>query len=154
MLTLTLVALASYAGLNLPTVSYIKCLDVWSITCLLFVAAALLDCVIIDFLQNLHTKRGNILGAENGTQENEILPKDHKMEDCVSIEIHDALEQNVSQNINANSKMDMNRKCVRIALGMKCFSRFIFPLLFLIFNVLFWYMYTNGSGSFQNYVFH
>ncbi len=156
MLTLTLVALASYAGLNLPAVSYIKCLDIWSIACLLFVAAALLDCVIIDFLLNLHNKQSDNTEEMKIKRVDELMGnKMEDMEDCVAIEILEdvKVESKTEENHAQCSVPDMKRKYRRIAVKVKCVSRVIFPLLFLIFNVSFWYMYTRGSGSFYDTIF-
>ena len=104
MLTLTLVSIAAYSRLSLPAVSYVTNIDTWSITCLLFVAAALLECVVVDFL----TKK-NSRGRDS----------------------MDRIAEEKKRQLNCRGRIDISVK-------IKTMSRIAFPMLFVVFNVVFW----------------
>ncbi len=101
MLTLTLVSIAAYSRLSLPAVSYVTNIDTWSITCLLFVAAALLECVIVDFLTKKDSKRRERIAKEK-------------------------------------ERRGLNYGTMDVHVKINIISRNAFPMLFLVFNVVFW----------------
>ena len=94
-------SIAAYSRLSLPAVSYVTNIDTWSITCLLFVAAALLECVIVDFLTKKDSKRRERIAKEK-------------------------------------ERRGLNYGTMDVHVKIKFISRIAFPMLFLVFNVVFW----------------
>ncbi len=150
MLTLTLVAIGSYSELNLPAISYIKCLDVWCLTCLLFVAAALMECVIVDFLFNFHKTSAEEVVTKSMKCGNDMTQMACNMEHCTpkekkiscSNEDNVSCEDTIAEYPRITLKMESRRKWMEIAMRIKWMSRLIFPFSFAMFNISFWYVYT------------
>ncbi|KAL4230208.1 Glycine receptor subunit alpha-3 [Mactra antiquata] len=113
---LTMTTQSSGAKQSLPQVSYVKAIDVWMFTCLLFVFAALVEYSYVNIVARKRTK------ALLASRQLELLPENglgdtFKKAKLVSHHTHLAA-----------------RRVDKV-------SRFVFPLLFLIFNLAFWTYY-------------
>ncbi len=147
MLALTLAAIGSYAKMSLPMVSYIKCIDIWAIACLLFVAAALTECVVVDYLTN----NWNVVPNKNARN---ISPKRQAGDNAeqyplsMNEKVRNSFEETILQQLleklealNMDTNNSLPTKKSKLALRIKRLSRVLFPVLFLIFNILFWSVY-------------
>ncbi|XP_060084024.1 glycine receptor subunit alphaZ1-like isoform X2 [Ylistrum balloti] len=114
---LTMTTQSSGARSQLPRVSYVKAIDVWMATCLFFVFGALIEfaCANVTF-------RGK--KKVNG--------------------LH-ATAQESGDGAPNKSKLRFFKKCddpKRRARYIDKFSRVLFPLAFIIFNLIFWMYYS------------
>lgn len=100
---------------NLPPVSYIKALDIWSGTCLLFIFAALLEYAVVNYVIRLDKR--NKANAGRSVPELEQRP-------CASCTCTCPSWKHAS----TSKKVDV-------------ISRFLFPVLFVIFNLVYWLVY-------------
>ncbi len=129
MLTLTLVSISAYSRLSLPAVSYITSIDIWSLTCLMFVAAALLECVIVNFLAFRKTKQFPAMLIEQSTM---LIEKEHQ-EAAEDIE-----KRGVATTRSQRAKCCCCESRMHGHERIKRYSRVAFPMLFLVFNIVFW----------------
>ncbi len=148
MLALTLAAIGSYAKMSLPQVSYIKCIDIWAIACLLFVAAALTECVIVDYLTNNWNGVPKKCGRNNSPSRqmgdiNEEYPlrRNDKLQNSFDETILQQLVERIEA-MNLDKNYSLPTKKSQLALRIKRLSRVFFPVFFLLFNILFWSVYT------------
>ncbi len=131
MLTLTLVSISAYSRLSLPAVSYITSIDIWALTCLMFVAMALIECVIVNFLETRKDKQAP--DVEKMLSENEN--KEGRNEDMREGSVTRSERPKCCSNSWIESRMHVHER-------IKKNSRVAFPVLFLVFNIVFW---INGS---------
>ncbi|XP_060084313.1 glycine receptor subunit alpha-2-like [Ylistrum balloti] len=126
---LTITTQGSGARSTLPRVSYIKAIDVWMATCLMFVFASLLEFAYINVLSRKRRSK--------------LLPS-------LAIGPDGMLN---TQEMNGNSDNGVKRKS---SIGPVTFtdkarmvdkvSRVIFPCSFALFNLAFWSYYLSSSG--------
>ncbi|XP_069129490.1 glycine receptor subunit alpha-3-like isoform X2 [Argopecten irradians] len=114
---LTMTTQSSGARSQLPRVSYVKAIDVWMATCLFFVFGAL-----IEFAYANVTFRGK------------------KKEKCLQTTVEENSECSLSK-----TSFRLFKKCddpKRRARYIDKTARVLFPLSFLIFNMVFWIYYS------------
>ncbi|XP_046380472.1 glycine receptor subunit alpha-2-like isoform X2 [Haliotis rufescens] len=111
---LTLNTHGSNVQASLPKVSYIKAIDVWTVTCLVFVFSALLEFAYVNVL----TRRG----------EKELLSR--RKNNCFC-----------EQKITPTNKCPSTNSKVK-ARRVDKISRLGFPLSFIIFNIGYWFIYV------------
>ncbi|XP_074598820.1 glutamate-gated chloride channel-like isoform X2 [Brevipalpus obovatus] len=143
----TLLTMATQiSGINatLPPVSYIKAIDVWTGVCLAFVFGALLEFALVNYAsrsdahraargingiryQRRWDKEGNIISDDAAYAMHTLFAKSH--------EIH-ANDPNKNFLSRWWSKFPTRSKRIDIT------SRICFPLMFSIFNVVYWVTYV------------
>jgi anionic glutamate receptor len=124
---LTFHALSSGVNSILPPVSYVKAIDVWIFGCATFILASLIEFAIVTYLYT------NQLSAKNKrkSSEHQQLLKDNG--------------NNEKMHVSSNQipVIDYIRNAIRRdARVVDRASRVMFPLLFTIFNIIYWLVYT------------
>ncbi|XP_061163856.1 glycine receptor subunit alpha-2-like isoform X2 [Saccostrea echinata] len=113
---LTMTTQSSGARATLPRVSYIKAIDVWMATCLVFVFAALIEFSYVNVKARVQQRR------KSSVKELPLLL--HRKED------------------DSKEKTQLDSKCRDEARRVDKLSRIIFPLVFLCFNIVYWSVYS------------
>ncbi|XP_048772310.2 glycine receptor subunit alpha-2-like isoform X2 [Ostrea edulis] len=113
---LTMTTQSSGARATLPRVSYIKAIDIWMATCLLFVFAALIEFSVVNVKTRVQQRKRLSL--------KEIPLLLHAKDDV------------------SNEKPKLDNKCRDEARRVDKLSRIVFPLVFLCFNIIYWLVYT------------
>ncbi|KAJ8298287.1 hypothetical protein KUTeg_024818 [Tegillarca granosa] len=107
---------------NLPRVSYIKAIDIWFGTCLLFVVAAFLEFAWVNTLSRVaKRKQPSSIETYNMDNLNEENEKGKKINNNI-------------KKIKYLAKNDKARTVDKI-------SRLTFPLLYAVFNAIYWIVY-------------
>lgn len=127
---LTMTTQSSSVNASLPHVSYTKAIDIWMVTCLMFVFFALIEFAVANVLIRKDTNKGfkfrHILSIprRNDTKKNE---KEESRDPEVGGE-------------GSNSKPQKKRigNGVRYAMYCDVGSRILFPAVFAIFNIVYW----------------
>jgi len=116
---LTMITQSAGVRNSLPRVSYVKAVDVWMVTCLLLVSVALVEyavahSIIISYtgIETLHLRRKKT--------DEETPPVDDP--------------KSASSPSSSALAATRGRRCDEI-------SRFLFPIVFFIFNVIYWIYY-------------
>uniref|UniRef100_A0A3P8WAS7 Glycine receptor, alpha 4b n=1 Tax=Cynoglossus semilaevis TaxID=244447 RepID=A0A3P8WAS7_CYNSE len=124
---LTMTTQSSGSRASLPKVSYVKAIDIWMAVCLLFVFAALLEYAAVNFVSRQHKEFfrlrknfGFALSARN-------VPD---MDAPVFADLPPGL-----------GFYDIRKRFVDRAKRIDTISRALFPMSFLMFNVLYWLTY-------------
>ncbi|XP_060575011.1 glycine receptor subunit alpha-2-like [Ruditapes philippinarum] len=122
---LTMTTQSSGAKQSLPQVSYVKAIDVWMFTCLLFVFMALVEYSYVNVVSRKKTK-----ALLQQRQQAELLPltQDPNKEENGILPVHKVTV--------------LKYECHIAARRVDKISRVVFPLCFLIFNAIFWSYYT------------
>ncbi|XP_053398808.1 glycine receptor subunit alpha-2-like [Mercenaria mercenaria] len=123
---LTMTTQSSGARASLPKVSYVKGIDVWMATCLLFVFAALIEFAFV----NVHTR------VEKRRQQ-KTIPENEKMQN-----VKDAGNEKTELDEKEHSRFQMFMPGREVAHTCDRISRLVFPLVFLLFNIIHWCVYT------------
>ncbi|XP_067663258.1 glycine receptor subunit alpha-2-like isoform X2 [Haliotis asinina] len=118
---LTMTTQSSGAQSSLPRVSYVKAIDVWMSICLFFVFTALLEYAYV----NVQTRR-----AHNHPERYRNITKSADTSKSQPPE-------------NDRETVTMVRKSYIAARQLDKFSRWIFPLMFILFNILYWCVYLH-----------
>ncbi|KAK2168692.1 hypothetical protein LSH36_15g18025 [Paralvinella palmiformis] len=168
---LTMTTQSSGISSRLPRVSYIKAIDIWMTCCLVFVFGALIEYSIVNVLARkgeLAAKKKDEKKVKdekmNTEVENDLEEGNTVVIGAVSVQISDEntpASCNIGQTdrvresaSNSYSVSDIynpkKRQCCRDyllkmknspALGVDIVSRFLFPSIFLIFNIIYWITY-------------
>uniref|UniRef100_A0A3Q4MTQ3 Glycine receptor, alpha 4b n=1 Tax=Neolamprologus brichardi TaxID=32507 RepID=A0A3Q4MTQ3_NEOBR len=148
---LTMTTQSSGSRASLPKVSYVKAIDIWMAVCLLFVFAALLEYAAVNFVSRQHKE---FFRMKKKLKEQHLC--------CVFVFQEEELEQQgfLLQSIGlalSSQEMDatpifadlppglgfyeIRRRFVDRAKRIDTISRAVFPMSFLMFNVLYWVTY-------------
>ncbi|XP_050454482.1 glycine receptor subunit alphaZ1 isoform X2 [Cataglyphis hispanica] len=138
---LTLVTMFTGLKSDIPPVAYIKALDVWMAGCMMFVFAALGEFVVVKVLDVRH--------AENDSQSSTGLRSFSRLTTNKGPSIWDDefIYMTKSKNKRTGGRhllptlwMPDPRYQTRKTRSQKidCYSRIVFPILFLLFVVLYW----------------
>uniref|UniRef100_A0A3B3D689 Glycine receptor, alpha 4b n=1 Tax=Oryzias melastigma TaxID=30732 RepID=A0A3B3D689_ORYME len=136
---LTMTTQSSGSRASLPKVSYVKAIDIWMAVCLLFVFAALLEYAAVNFVSRQHKdffrvrkklkeqQRLRTVSANPPTQPlGQLSPAIH----CALLYLPPGL-----------GFYEIRRRFVERAKRIDTISRAVFPMSFLVFNVLYWLTY-------------
>ncbi|XP_052824041.1 glycine receptor subunit alpha-2 [Octopus bimaculoides] len=123
-------------AISLPPVSYVKAIDVWTVTCLVFVFAALLEYAVVSTYSRHETKRFSIKVIQN----NRSLKQTFNVNQAESVENGD-----IKAECDERTEAQMRSKAKR----MDVISRISFPLCFLLFSLGYWSWYLSKTLSFE-----
>ncbi|XP_060605811.1 glycine receptor subunit alpha-2-like isoform X1 [Ruditapes philippinarum] len=121
---LTMTTQSAGARSSLPKVSYVKGIDVWMATCLLFVFAALIEFAYVNVHSRVEKRRRQSCVGTHTL--NNISEKEEEVD-------YDARRQSRFRMFMPSR--EKARTCDRI-------SRIAFPSVFLIFNFIYWCIYV------------
>ncbi len=141
-LVLTIVMLSGSAQSSLPKVSYIKALDVWLISCFIFILATLITIALLNFLygdglldngDNKETKSRSRGESNHG----DLMVKINLTEDVK--EEQKAKDAEAERNIEdiEEPKMTSSMKRMKALYVARC----AIPFTFAVFNVVYWCYY-------------
>ncbi|XP_077983849.1 glycine receptor subunit alpha-2-like [Glandiceps talaboti] len=138
---LTMTTQSSGANETLPKVSYVKAIDIWMAVCLLFVFAALVEFAAANYtsrkmIEETRAKKLRQTRKPNG--ESQTLLEMKQLNTFVCSES----QPSVSTTVQGTSAKKTEREKGN-AQRIDHISRLIFPLAFLVFNVVYWSMYMS-----------
>ncbi|XP_062621375.1 glycine receptor subunit alpha-2-like isoform X1 [Saccostrea cucullata] len=117
---LTMTTQSSGAKASLPRVSYVKAIDIWMSTCLIFVFAALIEFAYVNVLARVEQRRGkSVTSNMNEAKEFEEEEKEKKRCWCF-------------RNLEDRERARLVDKI----------SRVVFPTVFILFNIIYWILYV------------
>ncbi|XP_067651052.1 glycine receptor subunit alpha-2-like isoform X4 [Haliotis asinina] len=133
---LTMTTQSTGARNSLPRVSYVKAIDVWMAMCLGFVFAALLEFAYVNVQNRVERRRR--MSVMEGNESNGNVKEDPKFKNK---ELRSCKKQiSFSSNRRIVYLQDrLKRQRARMADKI---SRAMFPIMFLIFNVVYWLVYS------------
>ncbi|XP_050412045.1 glycine receptor subunit alpha-2 isoform X2 [Patella vulgata] len=121
---LTITTQSSGARSQLPRVPYIKSIDVWMAVCLVFVFGAYMEYAVVTVLSRRHRKAAD---------------KRSKSE----VSLNGVVIKNGTSDISSNTT-DKTNEVAHPGRTVDKRSRILFPLAFLIFNLVYWIYYIHG----------
>uniref|UniRef100_A0A3B4GPR4 Glycine receptor subunit alpha-2-like n=1 Tax=Pundamilia nyererei TaxID=303518 RepID=A0A3B4GPR4_9CICH len=138
---LTMTTQSSGSRASLPKVSYVKAIDIWMAVCLLFVFAALLEYAAVNFVSPncwLQKKK-----KQTNSLEEELAQQGFLLQ---SIGLALSSQEMDATPIFADLPpglgfYEIRRRFVDRAKRIDTISRAVFPMSFLMFNVLYWVTY-------------
>ncbi|XP_023236774.1 glycine receptor subunit alpha-2-like [Centruroides sculpturatus] len=122
---LTLTTVASGVRTQLPPVSYVKAIDVWIGTCSVMVFGALLEFTLVNYLSRSKHCPEDFRRSLNIFARTKKIP----------------INNDLAEKANASNELARN---VKRAMMVDRVCRILFPLLFFIFNAIYWpyYLYV------------
>ncbi|CAH1777815.1 unnamed protein product [Owenia fusiformis] len=155
---LTMTTQASGLSSSLPKVSYVKAIDVWLSTCLIFVFASMLETAIVNLLYRRDMR-------EHKEKERKLLRqsvRDQILEEELFETVVDESELNISEERKNRYSLN-NDQMVRILSSRKSTDtdrleaadirsralyvdrrcRIFFPSIFILFNTIYWPVFIN-----------
>lgn len=125
---LTISTQSSSVNASLPRVSYTKAIDIWMATCLVFVFAALIEFAVVNVLsQNVPGRRFSLATLFLVPGEKEEKDTTVDQDGCVSVE----------------NRQQPRNKIILCSVYLDIASRFMFPVAFGVFNMIYWIYYLN-----------
>ncbi|ESO89475.1 hypothetical protein LOTGIDRAFT_125242 [Lottia gigantea] len=141
---LTLNTHGSSVQAALPKVSYIKAIDVWTVACLIFVFAALLEFAYVNVLARQGSKpMKNCCYCENLNNKVRtflfLVQFSHPINDLTRLCYKSCSEENnIIERPKVNKQITDWREQAR---KLDKVSRYAFPISFLTFNTFYWFIY-------------
>ncbi|XP_025985945.1 glycine receptor subunit alphaZ1 isoform X4 [Solenopsis invicta] len=138
---LTLVTMFTGLKSDIPPVAYIKALDVWMAGCMMFVFAALSEFVVVKVLDFRRIKNDTQSFMESCSFSRLMMKRQ-------SVWNGEFLHASKSRNNPTNKHLlptlwldpecQIKQTCKTRSQQIDCYSRVVFPILFLLFVVLYW----------------
>ncbi|EFN80182.1 Glycine receptor subunit alphaZ1, partial [Harpegnathos saltator] len=141
---LTLVTMFTGLKSDIPPVAYIKALDVWMAGCMMFVFAALGEFVVVKVLDLRHVENDSqsFIGSRFFSRFTAI-EKRQSIWDNEFVYVNKPRNKQISNRyllptvwLDAECQMMQSRKTR--SQKIDCYSRIVFPILFLLFVVTYW----------------
>ncbi|XP_070197045.1 glycine receptor subunit alpha-2-like isoform X10 [Littorina saxatilis] len=135
----------------LPKVSYIKAIDVWVVSCLIFVFAALLEFAYVNVLARRGDKELGMVQA-NGCDPPKMLVRKRENgsdEECQALN-QNVVIRDVNGEMNRHIMLDGNSSSRARARRVDKISRVVFPSCFAFFNLVYWLFYVYGMDNKKN----
>ncbi|VDN50524.1 unnamed protein product [Dracunculus medinensis] len=133
---------------NLPRVSYVKALDIWMFGCVGFIFLSLVELAMVGFVDKLQGKRKRVKRTKESIQQHistaiRIATNHEKHLQTSSIS---KIDKNL---LNNEKKHSTIREFQRMPAFIQRISSKIFPLMFIAFNLFYWFYYIGMSRNFQ-----
>uniref|UniRef100_A0A3P9LIQ3 Glycine receptor, alpha 4b n=1 Tax=Oryzias latipes TaxID=8090 RepID=A0A3P9LIQ3_ORYLA len=142
---LTMTTQSSGSRASLPKVSYVKAIDIWMAVCLLFVFAALLEYAAVNFVSRQHKEFFRMRKKLKEQQRLRTVSATHPHSPSGSCHLADSkVKGNNTPGNNLPPGLgfyEIRRRFVERAKRIDTISRALFPMTFLVFNVLYWLTY-------------
>lgn len=132
---LTISTQSSAVNASLPRVSYTKAIDIWMITCLVFVFAALIEFAVVNVLSR------KIPGRRFSLARLFLVNKDGQ--DDKEIPLTKETTVDPEGQVSVNARYIPKSRIVMCSLYLDVASRVLFPLAFGAFNIIYWVYFLN-----------
>ncbi|XP_006812443.2 glycine receptor subunit alphaZ1-like [Saccoglossus kowalevskii] len=139
---LTLATLSSSARAHMAKVSYTKAIDIWMLVCSLFVFAALVEFALASYFhKKIHSERyaKQRDDVSNGNSWIELQER-ASLRRRTGEKLANLEGKPTSVHIKTTQPSDFKR----ISKTIDKYSRFFFPFIFTLFNVIYWPYYLHG----------
>ncbi|XP_041357555.1 glycine receptor subunit alpha-2-like [Gigantopelta aegis] len=141
---LTITTQSSGAMAQLPRVPYIKSIDVWMSTCLVFVFAAYMEYAFVTVLSRRHRKayirqpRTTTNNDKTSIEDISIVDTNGKCDTTTGVRRRAFFRKNKSDEQTSSASLPPRD----IGAHIDKISRFAFPIAFVLFNLFYWIFYT------------
>jgi len=126
---LTLTTLSSGIRQNLPPVSYVKAIDVWIGFCMIMIFGALLEFTLVNWLAN------------KKMPEDSKIPRLIKLPKCLAGQVEEPEEEEEDEEAPKTKLPGAGDTYMFYARALDRLARILFPLVFFIFNLIYWPYY-------------